>query len=68
MHWKQIREDSLSAALINNNRFQIVGHEENKFRVLRKGKYIMIKSKPIPWEFNQIKKNNVIKYLPIEIE
>lgn len=66
--WTEINSDDFSVQLESLSDTLKYVDRCLQLKVLKKGKYIISKSKPIPWEWSRFKKNKVIKYVACNIE
>jgi len=65
--WSEIKESN-----IKNIDFDNISHylleKDNNIQLLEKGKYVLYYYKPIPWEWNDLKKETNGKYVCVSIE
>lgn len=65
-HWNNLHYESLNISLYKN---PVVIKENKEFKLIKAGKYLVVKYDDIPWAWaNDVKKPKIIGYVPIVIE
>ncbi len=65
--WEVLDSDIFEKVLLKNSDTLVYKSVKLDVKGLNEGKYVITRSKPIPWEWNKIKKTTQLKYVAVHI-